>query len=267
MPKRIALIAFLALLVVEVAWGQGAPTVRRPSARLPSRSHPLLSPRALRNYFRPTVTIRQGNGRGSGTIIRSVRDETLVLTAAHVVASREPLEVEIHPHNLGIEKNERELVGTGPWPRLVPAELMSADASADVAVVRIVGGAPLPYVAHIDMGSSEPRRDEILTSIGVVSGTDLTGWRTDLKQSLRIDLSRFTKRGRPGDARRFTITTKPPEFGRSGGGLFRPDGTVVGVCVGRLSIDHGPEVGVFASMESIRNVLRPILAARDRTDG
>src|SRR4051812_29954209 len=83
--------------------------------------------------FRPTVLIRKGAAQGSGTVIASADGDTLILTAAHVVEERGPLRVELHRYNLGLERS------TPPrgWPRSVAAEVVAADAAADVAVLRI----------------------------------------------------------------------------------------------------------------------------------
>ena len=54
--------------------------------------------------YRPTVLVRRGTSQGSGTIIASVDRETLVLTAAHVVQGRDPIVVELHRFNLGVER-------------------------------------------------------------------------------------------------------------------------------------------------------------------
>jgi S1-C subfamily serine protease len=232
---------------------------RRASARLPKlprADNPLLAPEVLRGFFRPTVTIRKGDGRGSGTVIASTARATLVLTAAHVISDAGALQIELHPYNYGLEKDEKRLVGTGQWPRLAPAEVLASDPNADVALVRVPRLAGLPYVARVARDSVEPEPKGVFTSIGVVGGQELTGWRTDVQGSARIDLPSFTGRGTRGDPRLFTITTKPPEFGRSGGALFRPDGSIVGVCVGRLQPSNGPTVGVFASLESIHKLIR-----------
>ncbi|MGE5756573.1 MAG: trypsin-like peptidase domain-containing protein, partial [Planctomycetaceae bacterium] len=85
--------------------------------------------------FRPTVLIRKGPAQGSGTVIASVANETLILTAAHVVRGPGPLRVELHRYNLGRERAED---GEG-WPLSVPAEVAATDPPADVAVVRIRG--------------------------------------------------------------------------------------------------------------------------------
>ena len=70
----------------------------------------------------PTVQLRHGNKTGSGTVVRSVADETLILTAAHVVRdSGDGLKVEIHRHNMNPNTRSATLTQGGGWPRLVPA--------------------------------------------------------------------------------------------------------------------------------------------------
>ena len=81
----------------------------------------------------------------------------------------------------------------------------------------------LPFVARLDPEADEPTRGDLLTSVGIDRGLHLTTWQTTIEGSAMVDL----KKG--GGARRFTVTTRPPEHGRSGGGLFRQDGAVVGV--------------------------------------
>ena len=51
------------------------------------------------------------------------------------------------------------------------------------------------------------------------------------------------------------ITVQPPEHGRSGGGLFLEEGTLVGVCTGRAEMVKGLNAGVFSSAASVRRLL------------
>jgi S1-C subfamily serine protease len=198
--------------------------------------------------LRPTVQIRNGTRRGSGTILASAPDETLILTAAHVVSDPAELKVELHRHNLG--GPIAGLTEGGGWPRLVPAALVAADPAADVAIVRITGMVALPHVARFDPGSAEPAEGDVLTSVGIDRTLFLRLWRTTAQGTARVDI------GRGGGARRFILTTRYPDHGRSGGGLYREDGALVGVCVGQLSLRPGqPKVGIFASSESIRRLL------------
>lgn len=181
-------------------------------------------------------------------MILSGPGETLVLTAAHVVHDPGDLKVEIHRHNLG--SRVMSLTEGGGWPRLVPAKVVAIDDDTDVAIVRITGMVAMPHVARIDSKAGEPTKGETLTSVGIDRTLHLTLWRTGVEGSARINL------GRGRGPRLFTVTTRWPEHGRSGGGLFRQDGTLVGVCCGQLTVGSGPRNGAFASVESVREILQ-----------
>jgi S1-C subfamily serine protease len=213
------------------------PTAARPDEKAPAA-----------DVIRPTVQIRNGTQRGSGTILASVPGETLILTAAHVVRNPAALQIELHRHNLG--QSTTGLSEGGGWPRLVPASVVATDPAADVAVVRITGMVALPHVARFDPGAEEPAPGDVLSSVGIDRTRFLTRWRTKVQGAALIDMSQG------GGSRRFIVTTRYPEHGRSGGGLYRGDGAVVGVCIGQLNLRPGqPKVGIFASVESIRRLL------------
>ncbi len=195
--------------------------------------------------YRPTVLVRRGTSQGSGTIIASVDGETLVLTAAHVVNDRGPTVVELHRYNLGIERT----AAAGNWPRSVRASVLASDAAADLAILRIERIGALPYVARLARDHADPPADSIVTSIGIDLGTNLTGWSATLVEALSFTLNDSH------DQRRFLITDKTPEHGRSGGGLYLANGALVGVCIGHAGLVKGRELGVFASRESIRLLL------------
>jgi S1-C subfamily serine protease len=175
-----------------------------------------------------------------------VDGETLVLTAAHVVNDRGPTIVELHRYNLGME---RTAAAAGRWPRSVRATVLASDTPADLAILRIERMRALPYVARLARDHTDPPVDSIVTSIGIDLGTDLTGWSTRLVEALSFELNDSH------DQRRFLITDKTPEHGRSGGGLYLASGELVGVCIGHAGLVKGRKMGVFASRESIRLLL------------
>jgi S1-C subfamily serine protease len=196
--------------------------------------------------FRPTVLIRRGRSQGSGTVIVSEDGETLILTAAHVAKGPGPIRVELHRYNLGVE----HAAVPGTWPRSLAAELVASDGHADLAVLRIARMKGLPYVARLAPGDEEPARGTVVTSVGIDQGTHLSSWRTRVLDVAWIQLEAG------GPERPFLLTVKPPEHGRSGGGLFREDGDLVGVCVGRAEFYQGSRFGIFTSSASIRRLLR-----------
>jgi S1-C subfamily serine protease len=197
--------------------------------------------------FRPTVLLRQGTTQGSGTVIASSDDETLILTAAHVVDKPEAVVIEIHRYNLGLE-NLRSVEG---WPKRFSGRVVARDPAADVAVVRIRGLKALPFVAKLNLELPEPVSGTPVVSVGIDRGVDLSSWSSQVRGLVQLDMDRG------GGNRPFLLTATPPEFGRSGGGLFRAsDGAVIGVCVGRVEVRQGKRLGVFASSASIRRLLR-----------
>jgi len=206
--------------------------------------------------FRPTVVVRRNASQGSGTVIASVEGETLILTAAHVVQGEGPLRVELHRYNFGVEKS----APSASFPLAVKAEVAATDPDGDLAVVRVRGCPPLPYVARLAPGDEEPTRGSSVTSVGVDEGTKLSSWRTEVGGVVWLEMHEGAA-GRP-----FLILMKPPLHGRSGGGLFRPDGCLVGVCVGRIEtlkqngkiaiLEQNRQLGLFASSASIRRMLR-----------
>ena len=196
--------------------------------------------------LRPTVVVRRGTSQGSGTIIASIEGDALVLTAAHVLTAPGPIFVELHRYNVG---RERMPAKSGGWPRPLPASLAAADAAADLAVLRIEKLAALPYVARLAPDQGQIAPDSTVTSVGIDLGAKLTSWTTQLVKTVRFELN-----GSHSE-RLFLITTNTPEHGRSGGGLFLANGELVGVCVGHAPLVEGRRVGVFASRESIRQLL------------
>jgi S1-C subfamily serine protease len=210
--------------------------------------------------FRPTVGVRRGTSQGSGTIIASVDGEALVLTAAHVVGDAGPISVELHRYNFGLERTSAP---PGTWPQSLAADVAAIDPAADLAVLRIEGLPPLPYVARIAPARREPAVDSVVTSIGLDLGRHLSSWSTRLVEALPFELNDNR------EERLFFITARAPEHGRSGGGLFLPGGELVGVCIGHAELFRRGRQGVFASRESIRQLLVehdliPVIARSER---
>ncbi len=241
----------LAFLVAAAGLGLGAgfPATAAPGQSPPGpRDQGRIRSKTDDLTYRPTVLIRRGGSQGSGTIIASVEGESLVLTASHVVAEAGPIAVELRPYNLGLERSRG---GAGAWPRRVSAHLAAIDRAADLAILRIVDLEALPYVARLSHSRSrrEPVVDSTVVSIGIDLGRQLSGWSSRLVEALWFELNDNR------EERLFLITARPPENGRSGGGLFLTDGELVGVCIGHAELVRGRRQGVFASRESILQLL------------
>jgi S1-C subfamily serine protease len=196
--------------------------------------------------YRPTVMIRKGKALGTGTIIASVEGETLILTASHVVEESGSLHVELFRYNLGLERTGD---GSG-FPRKLAATVAARDPDADLAILRVRGQLAFPYVARMAAGEDPPPKGTEVTTIGFDKGERLIGFSTRIKAVDRIDLDRG------GGERPFLVTEHPPEIGRSGGGLFRKDGALVGVCVGRAEMDKGRKIGLFTTLGNVKGLIR-----------
>lgn len=211
-----------------------------------------LTPQQL-NIIRATVVIKGGPNRGSGTIIASVPGDTLILTAWHVVAGQDQPIVALHRYNLGLERTSR---APGRWPQEHPARVVASDKDCDLAILRVSGlSKPLPHIATLEQNGYGPLRGQVVASVGVTGGVDLSYWESAVVGRAAIDLNRG------GGRRLFLITVKPPEPGRSGGGLYREDGALVGVTVGQIRTPaaKGEVWGVFANTRDVSE----LLASRD----
>jgi len=196
--------------------------------------------------FRPTVMIHKGSALGTGTVIASAEGETLILTASHVVDDPGPLTVDLNRFNLGLER----VRDRAAFPRSLKATIAARDPAADLAILVVRGQLALPYVARIARGEAPPATGSAVTSIGFDLGSKLIGMTTTVRAVERLDL------GKGGGERSFVVTENPPEHGRSGGGLFREDGALVGVCVARAEFDKGPVKGVFTTLANVKALLR-----------
>ena len=195
--------------------------------------------------YRTTVVVRKGAALGTGVIVASVEGETLILTAAHVIEEPGPLSIQIFPYNLGWE-NVRTVQG---FPRRLRASIAARDPDIDLAVLRVRGQLAFPYVARIARGDRPLTPGLAVTSIGFDRGERLIGFPTRLWQMDRVDLNRG------GGARSFLITQNPPEIGRSGGGLFLEDGTLIGICLARAQLPPAPVRGMYSTIGNIRGLL------------
>jgi hypothetical protein len=196
--------------------------------------------------FRPTVLVRRGTSQGSGTIIASVDGETLIATAAHVIRGSGPVTVELHRYNLGLEQHP---IGAGRWPRHVPAEPVASDPSADVAILRVRKLLALPFTARLLPENEDLPTKAGLTSVGIDLGSKLSSWDTSLEETLWFELNDS------GADRPFLITARIPEHGRSGGGLYDGKGRLVAICVGHAELVKGQRMGIFSSLENVRQLL------------
>ncbi len=204
----------------------------------------------VKNHLsRPRATI----GFGSGTIVHSTPDETIILTCAHIFHIKEirkPFRPSEFPLEVRVDLFDGRLTG-GKTPKLNPsqtdivAEVIDYDPQSDVGLIRIRPGRKLPYSKVVAPGW-EPRESMKMTTLGCSEGNDATAWSTYVTRStISLGTEHGTYEG--------TECAYPPRQGRSGGGLFTLDGRLAGVC----DFNDGPrgQHGLYASPKSIHRLL------------
>jgi thiol-disulfide isomerase/thioredoxin len=181
----------------------------------------------VRRSVRIVVDDAKNRSFGTGTVVRSVPGETLVLTCAHLFQ--------------GVGKQAKttvEFFGLPDRPRLT-GEVMARDAESDVCLVR-VANSQVVSSARVAGKSFTPQPGIPATSVGCDNGSDPTA------RHMRV-----TAVNRYLGAPTIECSGEPVE-GRSGGGLFNEAGEIIGVCSARDPSDHR---GIYGGLTAIHSIL------------
>ncbi|MDB5349477.1 MAG: Thioredoxin [Planctomycetota bacterium] len=172
---------------------------------------------------------------GSGTVVYSTPERSLILTCNHLFEAKNKVTVDLfHPDAERTPKGHLQL----RFLETHPAKVLGRDPRCDVALVEFQPGRVLAC-SPIAPESFKLSPGMALTAVGCGEGKDATVWSTEVTELAQAI---------PG----WTRCRSRPKQGRSGGGLFTPDGVLVGVCdFAEISEDYGQ----YASPETIRNVL------------
>ena len=216
-------------------------------------------------------------GIGSGTIIHSTGDESIILTAAHHFTARregasttgfQPTPLDSRngagvassldgrappakfPFEIKVDLFDGQLTGTRPartrFLETAGGALVDYDCDRDVALVRIRPGRRLA-ASRIVPTSWKPHSGMQLLTVGCSDGHDATAWLTTITRQLYRPLA-----PRAPQYEAIECTSAPKE-GRAGGGLFTTDGCLAGVCnYAEPTSDHG----LYATQGSIYRLLR-----------
>ncbi|GAA4431932.1 trypsin-like peptidase domain-containing protein [Bremerella cremea] len=183
---------------------------------------------AMQASVKLKVSDPDGHSYGSGTVVHSQGNECLVLTCAHLFRDSQgqgPLEV------LTFQDSE---AGSS-----VPGKVLVYDLDRDVALVAIRTQSPITPM-QIAGENHQLQVGQQAFSVGCDNG----GPR-NLYQSRINSLNRYV-----GHAN--VQAAGAPTVGRSGGGLFTPDGQLVGVC---NAADDEDNEGIYAAIPTIYAVL------------
>ncbi len=220
------------------------------------------------------IRMKMGHGYegvGSGTVIDSDANSSLILTCAHIFKEdgrktpppsqcRMPITVDLFDGVLGgPRKNQVHYVET------VKGEAVDYDLTNDVGLIRIKPGKVLP-AAKVVPPYWHPKEGMHMLTVGCSEGHDATAWDTQILRS-----KAGLKNTGTGETFHVIECKNPPKQGRSGGGLFTDDFYVAGVC-DFADPQHGN--GLYAEPASIyrlldRNRLVALYdpAQRDRREG
>jgi S1-C subfamily serine protease len=187
--------------------------------------------RVARQVSPSVVTVSDGSSLGSGVIIDSVQG--LILTNAHVVKRAENGAVEVRLKNA----------------RTVPGRVLDADASVDIAVVKVnekgLPAAPLGDSDKLEVGQTA-------IAIGSPLGLEQT-----VTQGI---VSAVNRRIRPGDPDGFIQTDAAINPGNSGGPLLDSQGRVIGINTAVLRGDGAEGLGLAVPINVARFVARQLIA-------
>jgi hypothetical protein len=192
-----------------------------------------------------------GEGLGSGTIIYSSPEESIILTCAHIFhvdGSRQQYAPSQFARRISVDLFDGQLHSWNPAVvhpiETVAGKAIDYDFGLDVGLIRIRPGRKLP-ASMVVPPSWSPRRGMPMTTVGCSEGRDATAWSTSITNP--------TIRGMVGNNRYEAIECDhAPRQGRSGGGLYTLDGYIAGVC--DFAEPRGRH-GLYAAPRSIHRLL------------
>ncbi len=235
------------------------------------RSVTSVNPHPSETVVRIKVISQHSTGFGSGTIIHSSPEQSLILTCAHIFkleGTRQQAPPQRFPRKIVIDLFDGKMQSTNPpkvgYLESVEGEAVDYDFTRDVGLIRIRPGRKLPASRVVPahwVPRSEPLPMKMLT-VGCSEGRDATAWFTKILNPRMQGLA-----GNPSYEAIECLTA--PKQGRSGGGLFTTDYHVAGVC--NFAEPKGNH-GLYATPRSIyylldRNNLTALYAPVSRGSG
>jgi thiol-disulfide isomerase/thioredoxin len=177
----------------------------------------------LRASVRLRIEDENGFSRGSGTIIDARSGEALIITCGHMFRDA--------------AKDGRIWVDLfGPAaPQGVPGKLIDYDLKSEVGLIRIATSYPVTAARLAPPGYVVRSGDRVI-SMGCDGGADVTAKETHV-----TSINRYV------GAANLQVAFQPVQ-GRSGGGLFTPEGWVVGVC---YAADPEGNEGLFSALPAL----------------
>jgi len=194
---------------------------------LPADARVALERRLLAATARLKVEDTQGSSWGTGTVIDCRQGEALILTCGHIFRDSQ-----------GKGRIEVDCFGA-EGPRGVAGQVVAWDLKRDLALVSIFTEQAIEpvRVGGTDRGT---RAGEAVVTVGCDGGAEPS-----------IHHSRITAVDKYLGPANVQVAGQPVQ-GRSGGGLFAVDGTLIGVC---NAADPADNEGLFAALPTIHEQL------------
>ena len=209
---------------------RGQPQTRQPvppPPTLAAETEASLRQRLLQATARLRVQDPQGASWGTGTVIDCRQGEALILTCGHIFRDSD-----------GNGTIEVDLFGAPDAGRLA-GQMVAYDLDRDLALVSVFTEATLDAVSVGGVGRPREVGEGVVT-MGCDGGRDPT-----------MHISRVTSVDKYLGPANVQVAGQPVQ-GRSGGGLFALDGTLLGVC---NAADPEDNEGLFAALPSIHEHL------------
>jgi thiol-disulfide isomerase/thioredoxin len=223
----------------------------RPESEGEEAEPPFTNPKPWECVVRIRVLGNHSTGFGSGTIIHSTPQESIILTCAHIfkVEGRKQASPSQFPRKIMIDLFDGTLQGPKKnmvhFVEMVEGRAVDYDFDRDVGLIRIRPGRRLPACRVVPAHWQPKARMSVLT-VGCSEGHDATAWHTAIS---RPRIQNFLS----GNPTYEAIECKEaPKQGRSGGGLFTDNGYIAGVC--NFAEPQGNH-GLYATPASIYHIL------------
>ena len=195
------------------------------------RSTTFENPHPSQTVVRIKVLSQHSTGFGSGTVIYSTPEQSIILTCAHIfkLEGSRQTSPQRFPRKIEIDLFDGKMQNTNPpkvgYLESVEGEAIDYDFTRDVGLIRIRPGRKLP-ASRVVPTHWEPKSTPLpmkMLTVGCSEGHDATAWYTKILNPRMQGLS-----GNPSYEAIECLTA--PKQGRSGGGLFTTDYYVAGVC-------------------------------------
>ncbi len=197
------------------------------SRALPPETRAALQQKLLQATARLKVDDPQGMSYGTGTVIDCRQGEALILTCGHIFRDSDG-------------KGQVEVDLFGPQgPRGVAGQVVAYDLSRDLALVSIFTDQPIEAI-RVGGPDRDTAAGDAVVTVGCNGGDDPT-----LHYSQINGVDKYLG---PANVQ----VAGQPVQGRSGGGLFTLDGTLIGVC---NAADPADNEGLYAALPAIHEQL------------